>query len=294
MMKKYIIASAVALGVSAFAGVAQAGEFDQVQRQIGIVENILGTALKQDLDQHSVQVSSTYLAEQGVLYRIRLDNHFVFVSEFEDMPLPPLPPEAVITADSVTMNDGHMEFVNGEVVGTETKEIIISLDDIREQSEQMRAAAEAQRELSFRIRELNREQRELKIQSKLQDNDKELTEQLQEIEREVVKLREKKDALDAKNKVLVKEVKEKRLKHKEKQEKKQQEQLQKALTSVARSLCDYGVGMRDINDEQFVNVQFNQSRNQHMVVFKKADINRCVSGKLDHKGLLSRAKQYAL
>ncbi|WP_105253722.1 hypothetical protein [Pseudoalteromonas sp. T1lg75] len=294
MMKKYLIASTVALGVFSCTGVAQAGEFDQVQRQIGIVENILGTALKQDLEQQSVQVSSTYLAEQGVLYRIRLDNHFVFVSEFEDIPIPPLPSEVVITADSVTMNDGHMEFVNGEVVGTETKEVIISLDDIREQSEQMRAAAEAQRELSFRIRELNREQRELKMQSKLQDNDQEFTEQLQEIEREVVKLREQKDALDAKNKVLVKEVKEKRLKHKEKQAQQQQEQLRKALTSVARSLCDYGVGMRDISDEQFVNVQFSQSRNQHMAVFKKADINRCVSGKLDHKDLLSRAKQYAL
>ncbi len=294
MMKKYFIASAVALGVASFTNVAQAGEFDQVQRQIGIVENILSTALKQDLERQSVQVSSTYLANQGVLYRIRLDNHFVFVTEFDDMPLPPLPPEAVITADSVTMNDGHMEFVNGEVVGTESKEIIIELEDIREQSEQMRASAEQQRELRHRLRELNREQREVRIQSKLQDDDKELTKQLQKIEREIVKLREEKDTLDAKNKVLVKEVKVKRLKQKEKQQQEQQEQLQKALTSVARSLCDYGVGMRDISDEQFVNVQFSQARNQHMAVFKKSDINRCVSGKLDHKDLLSRAKQYAL
>ncbi len=294
MMKNYVLASAMALSVFSLTNSAQASEFESVNRQISIVENILSTALKQDLSLNSVQISSTYLAQQGVLYRVRLDNHFVFVSEIADVPLPPLPPEVVITADSMTMSDGHVEFINGDIEGGEHEEIIISLEGIREQSEQMREQAEQQRELAFRLRELNREQREIEVQTKLSNETKELSEQLTQVEREIVKVKEQKDALSAKNKVLVKRVKAERLKQKEKQQEKQQEQLKSALTSVARSLCDYGVGMRDIKDDEYVNIEFSQSRAKHMAVFKKADINRCVSGKMDYQKLLNSAQQYSL
>ena len=293
-MKKYVLAGAIALNMLAAGNIAQAEEFTNVTRQIGIVENILSTALKQDLGVSSVSISSTYLANQGVLYRVRLDNHFVFVSEFDDVPLPPIPGEVFITADSLAVNDRHVEIINSEIDGAEHKEIIISLENIREQSEQMRAQAQQQREFAHRLRELSRQQREIELQTRIGNDSADLSKELHELEKEIAEVKEQKDQLAAKNKVLVKEVKAKRIKQQEKQQVKQQEQLQQALTSVARSLCDYGVGMRDIEDDEYVNVEFSQSRSKHMAVFKKADINRCVSGKVDHQKLLSQAQQYSL
>ncbi|WP_421969582.1 hypothetical protein [Pseudoalteromonas sp. SSDWG2] len=293
-MKKYILASAIALGATTMNAHVQANEFDDVQRQINIVENILTTALKQDLQQRSVNVSSTYLADQGVLYSVRFNSKFAFITEFAGGPMAPLAPEVVIDSNRITINDQHVEFVEHDGVATEHKEIIISLDDIREQSEQMRASAERQRELAFRLRELNREQRELEIQAKLQEDNKEVQQQITEIETEIVKVRERKDELDAKNEVFVKQVKEKREKQKVKQQKQQQEQLQQALSSVARSLCDYGVGLRVLSDDNYVNIQFHQADSNHMAIFKKSDINRCVAGKLDHQDLLKKATQYSL
>ena len=61
-------------------------------------------------------------------------------------------------------------------------------------------------------------------------------------------------------------------------------------------LCDYGASLREIKDSEFVSLQLEtaQGRDGKDIywVFKKSDINQCVSGKLKAETLLKKADYY--
>ena len=66
---------------------------------------------------------------------------------------------------------------------------------------------------------------------------------------------------------------------------KQKELIATISVNFATTLCDYGASLRELKDNEFVSLQLSNShgRNSQDIywVFKKSDINQCVTGKLN-------------
>ena len=77
---------------------------------------------------------------------------------------------------------------------------------------------------------------------------------------------------------------------------KQKELIAVISVNFANTLCDYGASLRELKDNEFVSLQLSNSRGRDQQdiywVFKKSDINQCVTGKLTAESLLKKADYY--
>jgi len=81
----------------------------------------------------------------------------------------------------------------------------------------------------------------------------------------------------------------------ERQTKQQEELLNAVKNSIARSLCDYGAGLRTLPEDERISVILSgaaEKRQSVIMVFDKKRVMQCVSGKLKSENLLEKAESY--
>lgn len=302
-MPKNMIASAVLLlcGVATVNPVfAQSSdELDKIQREVGIMEKILTAALKQDTDNKVSNVSASYLQHQGVVFSfdVRGSRWSTIFASVPDAPLPPMPDINFDEISDIEILGDHVQVISDAVVVKTQEAYQHAMEMMRESAEQVREVAEQERDISREIRDLEREKRDIEFERR---HDKEaenqaLEQRKKELQASIKELEKEQQTLSLKQQRLRKQLAEK----KQARAKEQQQQMM-ALTnsvnnSIALSLCDYGSGLRSLPDNEHVSVVIrglDQSKKDHIKVFKKADIKQCVVGNIKSSQLLERASSY--
>lgn len=260
------------------------------QKEISIMNNILRASLNAEPGIKVRQIKGAYLAGQGYVFNISASglsggfgswkHYFIEPDiEFGDE-------EMMIRAEEMRVEAANQDYQ-------------AAMEVLRESSEQLREFAQQEREIEFQIREVERARRDLDLerrhglkakQDKSVEKDiKKLEAKIAELEKEKANVRDKRD--DAKEKIKS-TTKEKQ--HKAAEIRKQNVRV--ASKALAQTLCDYGAGLKSLNNKHYVNfILENATGNQADLVFvySKAKINQCVIGDINAEKLLASATHYS-
>jgi adenine-specific DNA methylase len=160
----------------------------------------------------------------------------------------------------------------------------------------MRDVREQKRDLERELRDLEREKRDIDFQSKVGKLDADQQKELTRINSKSAELKKQLDAITQKYQVMEQDYQKKRTEQAKIAAEKQKELIATISVNFANTLCDYGASLRELKDNEFVSLQLSNShgRNSQDIywVFKKSDINQCVTGKLTTESLLKKADYY--
>lgn len=291
-------------------------KLDRVERDLKIMNNILRTSLSEQTQSRPV-IDSVYLANQGMLFTIQDRNGFHFnMRELPRLPeLPPLPPVPSVGHLSVELTEDQIERIEQDamIAAASAMEMAeVSLDYISDVdwssvSSSERSAFKAQqsqmrsekRQLENEARKLEREVRE--VERKLRDS--RFEEQLENAEQDskkTAKLKEKMDKLTGSLTKVAEKLKANSLKLQKKaqevkieQEKKIQARLQLTEKVISESVCDFGPGLRSLQQDQHLTFRIEGQPNR-LYVFDKEGIMKCGDGKFTAQKLLENATKYEM
>lgn len=301
---------------SVSAGTLEQSKLDRVERDLKIMNNILRTSLSEQTQSRPV-IDSVYLANQGMLFTIQDRNGFHFnMRELPRLPeLPPLPPIPSVGHISVELTEEQIERIEQDamVAAASAMEMAeVSLDYISDvdwssvsssersafkaQQSQMRAE---KRQLENEARKLEREVRD--VERKLRDS--RFEEQLENAEhdsKKTAKLKEKMDKLTTSLTKVAEKLKANSLKLQKKaqevkieQEKKIQARLQLTEKVISESVCDFGPGLRSLQQDQHLTFRIEGHPNR-LYVFDKESVMKCGDGKFTAQKLLENATKYEM
>lgn len=310
MLMTTILSTACLLGASV--SVANEQQRTELQQQLEIMNSILNTALGQQQGQQRrqrPQLDATYLAGQGVVYRLPLGQHRQFrwingdgadIEAFEVI----LAPEAPMVPDAPVIDDG--EALQSQV---REVEVIIEHADIERDGEKIRMkggrmfteaqreVAEEMREAALKMAELRRQMRDLERTAAQASGQakQEVQQQLEQLQAELAKAREQmaeaREALREAQGEMKVQVRERR----EAQAKQRAERVAQTEQVLVATLCDYGATLRALPDDEHVSVVLVGAGAQgkdKIHVFRKRDLSQCKAGK-GASDLLSKATTYS-
>ncbi|MEH6395368.1 hypothetical protein [Pseudoalteromonas sp.] len=304
-MNKKLISSAIIAVIGCTAGNLQAktpAELASIQREVGIMENILSSALKQDTDKKIRAISANYLADQGVVFELDVrgaSRWQTIFSNAPNAPLPPLPPLPDIDFSNVNVEfiSEHVEVLSEQAVESSREAYQQAMEVMREGAERVREIAEQERDVSRDLRELEREKRDLEFASR-HDNSaeaKELEQRKKALEKDIAKLEKQQTTLTKQQQQLRQDINAKQAEREKQQLAEQQKLLAQVNNSISLTLCDYGSGLRSLpNDERvsFVLKGLADKNKSLIKVFTKADIKKCVVGDIKASDLALKAISY--
>lgn len=310
-MNKLTIKTGLVLSSMLVAASASADDhpYAKLQQQISTMSKIMSDNLPKVNGRHGTSIASTYLAGQGIVFKIdsspfshwQWSSHAIDIPEF-DVPVPPTPP--VVVGDG----DFEMEFYDDENIRMVIQQSMEDAEDIIEivkeryhnQKEEARELRDQERELAHEMRSLERELRSLEYRNRRVESDDK--EEQQEISKEMAEIKQEKEKLAARKEKIAKQKKAvkaetKKLEQKRALEKKKYyEQIGQSITE---SLCHFGNGLRALPKNENVNVivkgaggRSTQRTRDVIYVYSKADIRDCSLEKIDEKKLLTKAKSY--
>ncbi|CAM4410816.1 hypothetical protein [Pseudoalteromonas ostreae] len=270
-----------------------------IQREVGIMENILSSALKQDTDKKVRAISANYFVDQGVVFEldVRGTNRWqTILSSVPNAPLPPMP-DIDFSEVNIEFISDHAEAISEHAVESSRKAYQQAMEVMREGAERVREAAEQERDISRELRDLEREKRDLEFASR-HDNSaeaKELAERKKSLEKEITELEKQQVKLTKQQQKLRQDITEKQAERAKQQAAEQQKLLVQVNKSISLTLCDYGSGLRSLpNDEHvsFVLKGLGDKNTSLIKVFNKSDIKKCVVGDIKASDLALKAISY--
>lgn len=270
-----------------------------IQREVGIMENILSAALKQDTDKAVRTIKAHYLVKQGVVFELDIRSANRWQSFFSSVPNAPLPPLPEIDFSEVNIEfiSDHAEAISEHAVESSRKAYQQAMEVMREGAEQVREAAEQERDISRELRDLEREKRDLEFASR-HDNSaeaKELAQRKKSLEKEIAALEKQQVKLTKQQQKLRQDITEKQAERAKQQAAEQQKLLTQVNNSISLTLCDYGSGLRNLPNDEHVSFVLNglaDNRKSMIKVFNKADIKKCVMGDIKANDLALKAISY--
>lgn len=270
-----------------------------IQREVGIMENILSSALKQDTDKKVRAISANYFVDQGVVFEldVRGTNRWqTILSSVPNAPLPPMP-DIDFSEVNIEFISDHAEAISEHAVESSRKAYQQAMEVMREGAERVREAAEQERDISRELRDLEREKRDLEFASR-HDNSaeaKELAERKKSLEKEITALEKQQVKLTKQQQKLRQDITEKQAERAKQQAAEQQKLLAQVNNSISLTLCDYGSGLRSLPNDEHVSFVLKgvADKNQSMIkVFNKTDIKKCVVGDIKASDLALKAISY--
>ncbi|RUO80716.1 hypothetical protein CWI84_03790 [Idiomarina tyrosinivorans] len=279
------------------------GPYAQLRQQLDIMTSIFNTSLKHgDAKIRFSPLTYTYLRDQGVVFRTRSRNVFYFQSPDGPMTVvPQIPPMPTVNGVDVqaavergmaeaqqALQNVRIEF-NGEDMDF----------DWHEQSDEIRDLADEQRDIAWDIRDTERELRDLEFQQRNAPSDekdalakeqKQLQEQLAELRKRERNYKQQIDTLVAEQKRQAEQLKQQRQQQRD-------ASLQQFEQTLGTVLCDYGVTLRNLPDDENVTVILENFGSQtqpnadRIYVFNKKKISSC-KGNSDSSELISGADAY--
>lgn len=276
----------------------------KLKQNLAIMENILQTSLKQDQHAGINRISHSYLAGQGVLFRTETRGNFGHF--FQMMPgLPPLPDLSTITSNANKVAQVAMAAKSGAMLSEDEIDAIADqaseaaeqmMEQTEQLQEQMRDLRDQSRELERDLREIEREKRDIEFTRKVGKQDAEQQKQLNELTSKETGIRQQLAQLQQQSATFTKEMQAKQAE----QQKLAAEKTASLISSISRNfaatLCDYGASLRELNNDEFVSLQLTTDHGRDSKdlywVFKKSDIQQCVTGKVNATELLKKADYY--
>lgn len=287
----------------------------KLKQNLEIMQNILQTSLEQGRESGVGRISHSYLAGQGVLFQTSTQGSFG--RYFAMAPIAPMPPGGISVPVSISidkdqiaaisarasavanaaMSGGHIDEEAIDALAEQAEaEVEQIMDQQEQQQDMMRDVREQKRDLEREFRDLEREKRDLDFQSKVGKLDADQQKELTKINSKSADLKKQLDAIAQKYSVMEQEYQKKRVEQAKIAAEKQKELIATISVNFANTLCDYGASLRELKDNEFVSLQLSNShgRNSQDIywVFKKSDINQCVTGKLNTESLLKKAEYY--
>lgn len=287
----------------------------KLKQNLEIMQNILQTSLEQGRDTGVGRIRHSYLAGQGVLFQTSTQGSFG--RYFAMAPVPPAPPGglsvpvaisidkeqiAAISARAsavaqAAMAGGHLD---DEAIDALAEQAAAEVEQLMEQQEQqqdlMRDVRDQRRDLEREFRDLEREKRDLEFKGKVGKLDAEQQKELNKVNTKSAELKKQLDAMQQKYAQMEQEYQKQRAEQAKIAAEKQKQLIASISVNFANTLCDYGASLRELKDNEFVSLQLSHShgRNSQDIywVFKKSDINQCVTGKLTTETLLKKADYY--
>ncbi|WP_337842919.1 hypothetical protein [Rheinheimera sp.] len=294
--------AAAALAVPAMAAT-------EVNPKLGQNLSIMQDILKKSLggEEHSVgRVSHSYLLGQGVAFKIDSSGgwfrHMLLAPTAPLAPLPPPAPGAAISAQAakavtvVSTGDGFSFNIDEEAIEEMAEAAEALAEQQRDQSDKLRDLRDQRRDLERELRDYERTKRDYEFQSKVGKLDsgqqKELNEANQKAQQVQSKLAELQKSLTAQEQ----EYQRKQAEQQKLAAQRQAELVAKMGGVFTTTLCDYGASLRELKDDEFVSLQLSLSSRSnskdHYWLVRKADINQCVTGRINAADLLKKASYY--
>ncbi len=274
-------------------------------QNLKIMQDILQSSLGGEEHSSIGRIQHSYLFGQGVAFRV--DSNSGWLRHFVMPPIPPVAPVAPVASGTTVVvstnvanpvsTSNSFSFSFDEEAMEEMAEAAEALaEQQQDQSEKLRDLREERRDIERDLRDYEREKRDIEFSSKVGKLDAEQQKKLKEITQKSDQL---KNQLAQLQKTLTEQEQEYNKKRAEQQKlaaQRQAELVAKVGQVFSNTLCDYGASLRDLKEQEFVSFQLSLSgRNDskdHYWVVKKADINQCVTGKIDAPALLKKASYY--
>lgn len=286
----------------------------KLRQNLEIMQDILQKSLEQGRGSAIGRIEHSYVAGQGVLFQTSSNRGFGHF--FPVAPLAPLAPMAPIAgvnaaemaelaqnaediAVDVQMNMQWDEEAFADMSEQAEAAAEAAAEAFSEQQEQMRDQLrdlrEQKRDLERDLRDVEREKRDIEFSQKVGKLDAEQQKSLKALNERHSTLQKQVSEMQKKYAAQEQEVQKKRAEQQKIAEQKQQELVARVGTNFASTLCDYGASLRELKDSEFVSLQLStHGRDSQDIywVFKKTDINQCVSGKINASALLKKANYY--
>ncbi|MBU1620282.1 MAG: hypothetical protein KJ556_11080 [Gammaproteobacteria bacterium] len=281
---------------------------DRLSKNLNIMQDILQSSLGGEEHNSIGRIKHSYLMGQGVAFRV--DSNSGWLRHFVMPPIPPVAPIAPVApgaaaavahhaanAVSISENGHSFSFSFDEEAIEEMAEAAEALaEQQQDQSEKLRDLREERRDIERDLRDYEREKRDIEFSSKVSKLTAEQQKELKEINLKSDQLKSKLAQLQKNLTGQEQEYNKKRAEQQKLAAQRQTELVAKVGQVFSSTLCDYGASLRDLKEQEFVSFQLSLSgRNNakdHYWVVKKADINQCVTGKIDAPALLKKASYY--
>ncbi|MDV6315607.1 hypothetical protein [Idiomarina sp. HP20-50] len=294
-MKKWIVALSVA-GTLMSSSVL-ANEYDSLEKQMNILAEILETSVEQESEKGELPISRfeySYLKGQGVVLFAdsgRMPWRFVV----PNMPEPPMPP------DVGEMNEFAERMDLDAIIEQGLRSAHRVLGQLNgEYSNEWVEMAESARDTAWEIRDKERELRDLEFELRTADESRQtgIEKEKKQLEMELSNLREEQKALQQQASSLKLKLKEKRRELEEKRVATRESLLKRFETTLANTLCTYGVTLKSLPENEKVNVilrdfypsKQGESQDQ-LYVFDKSELIQCVT-EGNAQSLIESASRY--
>ncbi|RVT47818.1 hypothetical protein EMM73_03445 [Rheinheimera sediminis] len=271
-------------------------------QNLKIMQDILQSSLGGEEHSSIGRIQHSYLMGQGVAFRV--DSNSGWLRHFVMPPVPTMthiaPGTTVVVStnvDNPVSTSNSFSFSFDEEAVEEMAEAAEALaEQQQDQSEKLRDLREERRDIERDLRDYEREKRDLEFSSKVGKLDSDQQKKLKEIGQKSEQL---KTQLAQLQKTLATEealYNKQRAEQQKQAAQRQAELVAKVGQVFSNTLCDYGASLRDLKEQEFVSFQLSLSgrgnAKDHYWVVKKADINQCVTGKIDAQSLLKKASYY--
>ncbi len=277
-------------------------------QNLKIMQDILQSSLGGEEHSSIGRIQHSYLIGQGVAFRV--DSNSGWLRHFVMPPMPPMPAMApaapgttVVVSTNVqnpvntNVNGSSFSFSFDEEAMEEMAEAAEAMaEQQQDQSEKLRDLREERRDIERDLRDYEREKRDIEFSAKVSKLDSDQQKKLKEISQKSDQLKTQLAQLQKNLTEQEQEYNKKRAEQQKLAAQRQTELVAKVGQVFSNTLCDYGASLRDLKEQEFVSFQLSLSgRNNakdHYWVVKKADINQCVTGKIDAPALLKKASYY--
>lgn len=275
-------------------------------QNLKIMQDILQSSLGGEDHSSIGRIKHSYLMGQGVAFRV--DSNSGWLRHFVMPPMPPVPamPAAAVGGTTVVVStnvdnpvstSNSFSFSFDEEAMEEMAEAAEALaEQQQDQNEKLRDLREERRDIERDLRDYEREKRDIEFSSKVGKLDDEQQKKLKELSQKSEQLKSQLAQLQKTLTVQEQEYNTKRAEQQKLAAQRQAELVAKVGQVFSNTLCDYGASLRDLKEQEFVSFQLSLSgrgnAKDHYWVVKKADINQCVTGKIDAQSLLKKASYY--
>ncbi|MGB3726483.1 MAG: hypothetical protein WA981_12000 [Glaciecola sp.] len=268
---------------------------DQLAQDLTVMQSVLSTALAQSNGNKTSLfrgLSTEYLAEQGVLFKVHSNVISRRLSTFSVPPIPPMPPITV----------GNRVIVTQAPSGHEIEEVITEVEHLfHDSADELREVSQLARELSWTTRDLKRTQQDLSFELRTADEKQQKTikEKIKAVEKELAEQTQKREKISQQQKLIKQKQDEKRQLREAELQQAKAEFTTHFESTITATLCKFGGGLRALPNEQYVTFvleQFvssdNAGKKDKIYVFESSQIKKCAQQKISEGKLLSSAIQY--
>lgn len=295
----------IASGLVAAVGMAHAAEpvSPKLKQNLEIMRDILQKSLQSPTGRGVSDIDVSYVLGQGVMFETRIEGG-IDAWMFSGHGMPGLDPALMARINAEATRVSQAALAGGEIDESTleqlTSEAEAAAESMAEQQErlgeQLRELRDQKRDLERELRDVEREKRDIEFTQKVGKLDDSQQKQMNLLNQKQKELQSKAQEMQTKYTAAEADYRKRREEKQKLAEQQQAEMISKVGSNMAQTLCDYGAGLRELSDNQFVALKLQtRGRNSADVywVFGKADINACVAGKTTAANLLKKANYYS-